>query len=238
MSKIPKNQLELIEPLLVPGAILNFEGQLHWWPPWVIPKALLMSVVYDKIRMVNRFNYPNGNDRDIHTAIWLRDRGFEMTTPKGKFFNIDRLDDTKLSIYHPNEGALGYKITAEFVDDMIYAASQLEGKEYDYGELIDHLLGYKTEAKRITLFRFGSDKRFVCSSTAGLIIEHGRKKTEERLGVDLPRLFQKHVETYIPADYANTPKFTLKYHWTVGVVDDVRQFTENYLGIPAEIALA
>jgi len=222
MPKLSKNIEARVRAMVTPGCVVNLESNLKWWGPQHIPKSLLMTPVHRTIRNVQKYDYPDGNYRDVHSMQWLKGNGFEMTWPKGKFWDFDEIRNKKLSIYQPVPEALGYEIDNKFILDMRQAAYKLEGRNYDFWELIDHILGYQEPAGFIKIF--GSENRFVCSSTVGVLWEYARKEKEKRDGVNYDRLFfypdgRPHpVERYRPADFANTPKFKLKYHWRYGIV--------------------
>ena len=200
---------DLIQQLR-PGRVVNLATRARWWPP----KQWLLAIVYAEIRRVQRHFYPGGRCADTHTMLTLwPGAGFEMTYPEARYWTGAGLDIREVSIYEAVPTFLGYMPDEEFKQDLRAAADYVIRNlpKYDLGDLLDHLLGYKTPLGMVKIF--GSSKRFVCSSTVGICWEHARKKLERRLGRDLPRLFfkpdgeLKPVEQYIPADFANSRKF-------------------------------
>lgn len=166
------------------------------------PKHALRNIARVGIQGFQRSHFGElGNTKDVHTRINLNDVDgrsqtfnifnrsiFEFTVPKSQFVSLFDIAMDQISIlrFRP------YRYTAADLAFMLEKARELEGKEYDYGNLIGFLIhktaGYGPDTKPILDL---GETRHVCSTAVRAILEGCRKWHEDVVGdlACIPRMF-------------------------------------------------
>ena len=151
------------------GDLINTTpGDIGWWPPKEIP----LRVAYEEIINYQRRSYWNRvNDYiySVHTRIHtFQGRFFEVTSPVGQYGRLypGELDPTKLYLVCRYRKRTIKK--AEERESFYRVFNELEGKPYDYGQLlailINQVMGWNP-IDYLPWFDF-SRKRKVCSVAA------------------------------------------------------------------------
>jgi len=212
-SESPRNKT----PDFQNGDVLATYGSGGIWPL----RRLALWVVYREIRAYQKAKWGEGCDyHPTHVRVWLNGRFFEMTTPVGKWTPLSEvlLEKKKWKVAR-------YKQGLQNVEAMEAKASNMVGKKYDVGDLLDFgfsgLLG--VFAKRFRLFGDRGEKYTVCSTALAKVLKAGGaqlsiSRKDLRPSAEIAEAFKNpSIDTIVledntidPAYFVNNPS-----HWEV-----------------------
>jgi len=204
--------------VIEPGDVVNQVGERKWWQFWI-------AIVYAAIRRHQKKLFGRkSNWRDTHTMMYLdEDNTFSVELPQATTKPLRGYSLSRFSIYRLRLTEL----TPEFIEILKSSATEMEGEDYDIGQILDiainGILGYEPD-QPLRIFDLGRKKK-VCSVGVRAAFEHlymsRIKTTDSRPGKWLfyemnPEKWLEnaaqeyegtHVEITSPAHFANSDYF-------------------------------
>lgn len=220
--KVVKAACEEILKVIKPGDVINQVGERKWWEFW-------LAVTYVAIRSHQKKLFgKDSNWKDTHTMLYFDEKNtFSVELPKAILKPLHTYCLSQLSIYRLRLAEL----TPDFIKTLKAAAKEMEGEDYDIGQLLDiaiyGLLGYDNQ-RPLPIFDFGKKKK-VCSVGVRTAFEYlykkRIKKPDSRPGKWLfyelnpdkwpSEAIQKYkgtdVEATSPAHFANSDYFCFEF---------------------------
>jgi hypothetical protein len=220
--KLVNASCEAILKVIKPGDVINQVGERKWWQFW-------LAVTYAAIRWHQKKLFgKDSNWKDTHTMLYFDKKNtFSVEMPRAIMKPLQEYCLSNLSIYRLRL----IKLTKDFVETLRYAAEEMEGEEYDIGQLLDiainDILGYENQ-RPLKIFDFGRKKK-VCSVGVRVAFEYLYKEriktVDSRPGKWLfyelnpekwpPEAIQNYrgtdVEATSPAHFANSDYFCFEF---------------------------
>lgn len=219
--KIQKATQKILK-IIRPGDVVNQANTFPRWQLWMIWPVRAIR------RHQKRLFGKDARYQDDHTMLFFdRTRTLSVEPPRAVLKPLESYCLTELSIYRLRH----HRLTEDDLSIMFQAARQLEGIEYDVGQLLDialnNLLSFE-HRRTIKIFDFGEEKK-VCSVGVRSVLENLYQKKLQRGSDDPPTwLFNRmnpakwpaeqvrrfrgtDIEATTPAHFANADYFAHEF---------------------------
>ncbi len=214
--KIKKATRRILK-VIRPGDVVNQKNTFPRWQIWMIlPVRAIRRYQKKLFGKCSRY-------QDDHTMLFFdHHKTLSVEPPRALFKPLESYCRTEISIYRLRH----HVFTKTDIEIMLEAARQLEGTEYDVGQLVDialnSLLHYDHQIK-VKVFDFGEEKK-VCSVGVRSVYENLYQKRIKRKNDPSTWLFNKvnpkkwsaeqvkryhgtDIEATAPAHFANSGYF-------------------------------